>query len=66
MKTLDETQRALECCFQYGCCIGCPYHNEQDKSSGACVKRMGTDALLHLIQLGAKIDILERLEDDLK
>lgn len=66
MKSLSETQNALECCFQYECCIGCPYHSEENKSSGACIRAMGTDALLHLIRLEAKIDMLERMEDDLK
>lgn len=63
MKSLEATITALECCAQHECCLGCPYFNAQAEADGTCIKRMGTDALLHLIRFKAKN---ERLEDDLK
>lgn len=66
MRSLEDTLRGLECCFQYKCCFGCPYHKEQIKSSGDCIKAMGTDALLHLTRLKGLADLLKKMEDDLK
>lgn len=65
MKSLDETKRALECCFQYECCLGCPYH-KPEKNTSQCIKDNGIDALFHLMRLEALVSKLDSLEDDLK
>ena len=62
MKSLHETLKAMECCFEYGHCLGCPYNDIENNSDGACVRKMGTDAYLHLIRLKAKAERLEDLE----
>ncbi len=66
MKSLEDIISGLECCFQYECCLGCPYYKEQIKSSGDCIHAMGTDALLHLTRLKGQVDLLKKMEDDLK
>lgn len=62
MKNLAQVKTALECCFQYMNCIGCPYHNPND-SNGDCIKQMGVDALLNLIQLEALVKKGEKKVD---
>lgn len=52
VKSLEETKTALECCFQYRSCIGCPYLYP-DKPRAECIPQMGIDALLHMCRLEA-------------
>jgi len=64
MKSPEEVKTALECCFQYRCCIGCPYQNPAEQS-GKCVEKMGIDALLNLIQLEAQVPKWVSEKDDI-
>ena len=61
MKTPEKVKRGLECCFQYKCCIGCPYFNPAEPKTTHCVERMGVEALLCIQQLESIRD--KRAED---
>lgn len=65
MMSLDDTKQALECCFQYACCVGCPqYKGEPTKSK--CLEEVGISSLFHLLRLEGIVGKLDRLEDDLR
>lgn len=66
MKSLEDIISGLECCSQYKCCLGCPYLGESIKPNGDCIRAMSTDALLHLTRLKGQVELLKKMEDDLK
>lgn len=51
MKVTEKVKKGLECCFQYSCCIGCPYFDPKAPKTANCVSKLGIEALLCIQQL---------------
>lgn len=62
MKNPEEVKTALECCFQYNDCTGCPYFSP-NAPLATCIQQMGVDALLNITQLEALVKKGEKKVD---
>lgn len=70
MKTLEETKKGLEICYNSVVCDECPYRYKPWTEGGRCVDGLQSDALAHIEQLEAQIPrwipVEERLPEDRK